>query len=349
MTALMKWEVRMTDVEDARKTLAGSDELESDDEFRRRVENDRTTAIELREEDIELEDAQLILLPTPRASLPLTAYLASALTGLTDDQRQLIFHLSDAIAEVCRRHGIEVYEPRKATDPVHHSDIPAEEVWKVDRDRVIASDVLIHLGHFPSTGAGEELDFAYNALVPIILISHGGSRLSRMVAGIPGFKLEITYVEPEELRNRLEEAIIAIRPVLEERKLAFAEFDKNIVGEKIRSLRQDLGMTREEVTDQSPLLTVEMLKRLEESTDRISDPSLSHLRLIAAILKTTVADLVEPDIGHRVVASLHEWMQTHKAARFPGMSERDSNRVLRRLLLRVIEALEEDLDEREIE
>lgn len=339
----------MNDTDEARKAIASADKLEADGKFRKRVQADATRELATRPRDRVDDENQLLLVPTLREPLPLDAYLASALTGLTHDQRQLVFHLSDSIAEVSRRHGINVYEPRKATDPVHHSDVPAAKVWEVDRDRVLSSDLLIHLGHFPSTGAGEELDFAYNALVPIILISHGDIRLSRMVSGIPGFKLEITYVEPEELRYRFEEAIIAIRPILEERKLAFAAFERNIVGDKIRSLRQEMGMTREEVAAQTPLLTVEMLRRLEESTDRISDPSLSHLRLIAAILKTTVADLVEPDIGHRVVASLHEWIQTHKAARFSGMSERDSNRVLRRLLLRVIEALEEDFGEFEAE
>ncbi|HZT14620.1 MAG TPA: helix-turn-helix domain-containing protein [Gaiellaceae bacterium] len=335
----------MTTPDEARDALRREHELESDDAFGARVDEDRSREIEIVDAGADEDAGQLVLLPARREALPLSAYLASALTGLSEDQRRLVFHLSDTVAEVCRRHGIDVYEPRKATDPVHHAGVPAETVWRVDRERVVSSDVLIHLGHFPSTGAGEELDFAYSAMVPIVLISHGEMPLSRMVTGIPGFKVEITYVEPEELRFRLEEAIIAIRPALEERKLAFSGFDKNIVGEKIRTLRQELGMTREEVAAQSDLLTEEMLARLEESTDRVSNPSLSQLRIIAATLKTTVADLVEPDLGQRVVGGLLEWMHTHKAARFPGMSARDSNRVLRRILLRVIEAIEEDLDE----
>lgn len=336
----------MTTPDRARDALRRQNALESDDAFGERVEEDRSREVGTIDVAAE-ETTQLVLLTTPRDPLPLSAYLASALTGLSEDQRRLVFHLSDSVAEVCRRHGIDVYEPRKATDPVHHADVPAGTVWHIDRDRVLSSDLVIHLGHFPSTGAGEELDFAYSAMVPIMLISHGDMPLSRMVTGIPGFKVEITYVEPEELRFRLEEALIAIRPTLEERKLAFSAFDKNVVGEKIRMLRQDLGMTREEVVAQSDLLTEEMFARLEESTDRVSNPSLAQLRVIAAVLKTTVADLVEPDLGQRIVGGLVEWVQTQKAARFAGMSERDSNRVLRRILLSVLQAIEEDLDERE--
>lgn len=315
--------------------------FEDDDAFRDRVRRDARHDLDVFDDGS--PGHQLLLLP-PVEPLRLSAYLASALTGLTDDQRQLIFHLSDTISEVCSRFGVDVYEPRKASDPVHHSDIPASTVWKMDRDRVLSSDLLIHLAHFPSTGAGEELDFAYNALIPIILISHSDSKISRMITGIPGFKLDIRYSQPEELRGQLEESLVAIRPILDERRLAFAGSDNNIVGEKIRALRQELGITREEIQSLCPFLDIDLLQRIEESSDRLSDPSLSQLRVIATILNTTVADLVEPDLGQRVVASLHEWITTNKAARFGGMTERDSNRVLRRMLLRVIDALEEDLD-----
>ena len=44
-------------------------------------------------------------------------------------------------------------------------------------------------------------------------------------------------------------------------------------------------------------LTVEQLRLVEESCDRHSDPSLTFLRRIATVLNTTVADLVQPDLG----------------------------------------------------
>jgi hypothetical protein len=43
----------------------------------------------------------------------------------------------------------------------------------MDHDRVVTSDVVIHLCHYASTGAGEELGFAYAALVPIINLAPG--------------------------------------------------------------------------------------------------------------------------------------------------------------------------------
>jgi transcriptional regulator with XRE-family HTH domain len=285
---------------------------------------------------------QLVLFQPRPSPLPLNAYLACGLTGLTREQRQLMFHLSDTIAMLCKAQNIDLYEPRKNTDPVHHADVHDAEVFRIDRERVLSADLLIYLCHYPSTGAGEELDIAYNALVPIILISHSETRVSRMVTGIPAFKLEITYTEPEELRLQLRDRLLEIRPILEERKMAFSKYEANIVGDKIRELREVLGLTREEVARSIPHLTVDALRHIEESIDRHSNPSLMQLRQIATILKTTVADLVEPDLSERVIAVLQDWVTGRPAAaRFPGFSIKDRNRIIRRILLRVIDSLEE--------
>jgi transcriptional regulator with XRE-family HTH domain len=286
--------------------------------------------------------SQLVLFPPHRAALPLDAYLASALTGLSGDQRNLVFQISDAISVICKDVGIELYEPRKKTDPVHHSDISDMEVFQTDRERVLNSDLVIHLCHFPSTGSGEELDFAFNALVPIILISHGESRVSRMISGIPCLKVLITYSEPEEMRAELRDRLIEMRPILEERKLAFGRYDANVVGDNIRRLREDRSLTREEIAHTTKHLTVDTLRYIEESTDKTGNPSLLQLRTLAAVLNTTVADLVEPDLSERVIGMLSEWMSGRQAARFTGISDKDRNRILRRVLLRLIDSLEND-------
>jgi transcriptional regulator with XRE-family HTH domain len=284
---------------------------------------------------------QLLLLQPHPTPLPLDAYLACALTGLTNEQRQLVFQLSDVVATVCQEQAINLYEPRKKTDPVYHTAVPDSKVFAIDRDRVLSSDLVIHLCHYASTGSGEELDFAYSALVPIILISHEETKVSRMITGIPAFKFHISYQEPEELRQELRERLIQIRPILEERKLAFSEYDVNVVGERIRLRREELQLTREDVARCVPPLTVDALRMIEESIDRSSNPALLQLRQIATVLKTTVADLVEPDLGSRLVGFLEEWVSGKVAAR-SGINVKDRNRILRRVLLRLIDSLEEE-------
>ena len=269
----------------------------------------------------------------------LDAYLACALTGLDHDQRSLVFQLSDTVSQVCAGVGIDLYEPRKNTDPVHHADVEDSDVFKLDREKVLQSDLLIHLSHYPSTGSGEELDFAYSALLPMIVISRSDDRVSRMITGIPSFSVHIKYTEPEELRYSLEACLLRMRPILQERKAAFAEHDRNIVGDRIRTIRQSLGLTREDVFKAVPHLTVETLEQLEDQTDRVANPTLLQLRELATVLKTTVAELVEPNLSHSIVMELSDWLEGRQAAR-RGVSPDDRKRIMRLFLKRMMDELE---------
>ena len=175
-----------------------------------------------------------------------------------------------------------------------------------------------------------------------MLLSRGNSVVSRMVLGIPAMKIVIDYDTLEELKVELNRRFTEIRPILEERKLAFSEFDKNIVGNKVRLLREEARISREILASSSPNpLTIERLRVIEESTDRVANPSLVELRTLATILKTTVADLVEPDLQERVVVMLNEWLDGNSAARSP-MTLNDRNRLLTRVLLRVIDSLQRE-------
>jgi transcriptional regulator with XRE-family HTH domain len=285
------------------------------------------------------------ILMHPRAKhVPLDAYLASALSQLTSVEKELVVHLSDIVSLVCRAANIELYEPRKKTDPVHNADVPDTEVFTIDRGRVLSSDLLIHLCHFASTGSGEELSFAYDALVPIILIAPGDQRVSRMITGIPSVKIEIRYREPEELRSMLLERLWEIRPFLEQRRLAMNDLSTNVVGAKIKELRQDASLSREEFAARVGL-TSQGLADIEDNVDSVSNPSLTKLRWIATALKTTVAELVEPDYHEAMLASIQSLMsekvESAVAARFVGLSDKDKRALLRRLLAKLSNELEE--------
>ena len=290
--------------------------------------------------DSQDESTQLRLFRPSDTPLPLSAYLACALTGVDADQRSLVFQISDSLSQICKKHGIDLYEPRKSTDPVHHPDVEDSEVFRKDRERVLGSDLLVFLGHFPSTGAGQELDFAYSAMLPIVIISRSNDRVSRMVTGIPTLSIQIRYDDPEELRDRFDACLDTIKPIIEERKLAFSQHKQNIVGQRIRTLREQLGLTRKDVVVAMDTLSGPDLKRLEESTDDLSNPSLVQLRRIAVVLKTTVADLVEPDMGARIVSFLNEWLEGRQAARYSTITAEDTRKIMRRVLLRVVDSLE---------
>ena len=331
----------MVNPNDAKRIMSEHFEQITLDEFEKRRDkyvNEEATALVPEREQSVL--APVILYQREAAPLRLDAYLASGLTGLDETQRRLLLDVSAIVDAVCREVEIDLYQPVNATDPVANPEVSAENVFNIDRERVLGSDLLVHLADFASTGAGEEIDFALGALIPIVIVAHGDTRVSRMVTGIPALKLIITYRSLDELKDELRDRMADIRPILEQRKLAFSEFEKNMVGNKIRVTRQDSGLTREDVASSSgDLLTVERIREIEGSVDGISNPTLVELRTLAAMLKTTVADLVEPDLDERLIALLRELMLEGVAAR-SMMSERDQRVVLRRLLYRVLDSTE---------
>jgi transcriptional regulator with XRE-family HTH domain len=274
--------------------------------------------------------------------VPLSAYLASALTGLSNEDLLIIDELSELADLACRAVDVDLYQPAKHTDPRKHAGISSTDVFKRDRERVITSDLLIHLCHLPSTGSGEELGFAYEALIPIILVAPGRQSVSRMVTGIPSLKIEIRYRERREVCELLQENLWELRPYLEQRRLNMAEFSQNIVGAKVKELRQEERLTREELASRVGL-TVDGLTDIEENIDTISNPSLTVLRSLATVLKTTVAELVNPDYGDSVVSAIqalvHEGAES-AAARFQAISKRDRWALMRRYLIHVLDAVE---------
>ena len=284
-----------------------------------------------------------ILMHPHARHVPLEAYLASALSQLQPVERELVIHLSEIVNLVCRAADIDLYEPRKTTDPVHNADVPDSDVFKMDREHVLRSDLLIHLCHFASTGSGEELSFAYEALLPIILIAPGDQRVSRMVTGIPSLKIEIRYREPEDLRSMLLERLWEIRPFIEQRRLAMSALSANVVGAKIKELRQDASLSRQELAKRVGL-TEQGIAEIEDNFDSVSNPSLTKLRLIATALMTTVAELVEPDYHEALLASIQSLMSEKvesAAARFSGLSDKDKRALLRRLMAKLSNELEE--------
>lgn len=287
-------------------------------------------------------DGPVLIHPRPRL-IPLSAYLASALTGLSAGQQAVIVNLSEIVSMVCRSVDIDLYEPRNATDPVHNASIADGEVFKIDRHAVVGSDLVIHLCNFPSTGGSEELRFAHEALVPIILIAKGDHRVSGMVTGNPSVIVDIRYENPKDLRPILEDRLLEIRPLLEQRRLAKSEFSENVVGSKIKELRLDANLSKEALANRVGISVADLVN-IEENIDTVSNPSLTKLRLIATALKTTVAELVNPDYHESIMSSIQSLMseQTNAAAaRFRGVSDKDKRAFMRRFLARVSNELEE--------
>ena len=142
----------------------------------------------------------------------------------------------------------------------------------------------------------------------------------------------------------LEERLREIRPLLEQRRLAKQEFSENVVGAKVKELRLGSGLSKEQLAG---LVGVDAgeISQIEDNVDTVSNPSLTKLRLIATALKTTVAELVNPDYVESVLAGIQSMLDEKTletaAARFKGVSRRDQRALMERFLVRFLYLLKE--------
>lgn len=117
---------------------------------------------------------------------PVSAYLASGLTSLNDDQITIVELVSGLIAGYCGDAGVMVHQPVLHTHPKDHGALLSEEVHAKDFASVTESDVIVAVGDFPSWGAGKELVWAERLRTPVLLLLRKGRSMSRLVVGSTG-------------------------------------------------------------------------------------------------------------------------------------------------------------------
>lgn len=229
------------------------------------------------------------------SSVRLRAYLASALTGLSPDDRALVFRVSDAIASVCQRANIELYEPRKKTDPVHHAHVPDSEVFRLDQQRVSSADLIFYVADFPSTGAGQELTIAGTALIPIIAVAADSLKVSRMVTGMPGNFTLLRYSSVSEIEFSLTSVLRDMWPTLVRRKEVLSTHEQNRIGAAIRRVRLARAMSYEDVAAAFRIpnaVTARQIEQCEKAPDFQNNLSLFFLQELATALDVAIAELL---------------------------------------------------------
>jgi transcriptional regulator with XRE-family HTH domain/nucleoside 2-deoxyribosyltransferase len=170
---------------------------------------------------------------------PLYGYLATALTSTSN--RDAIAFPAKAMADAAREFEIYVYQPRRATDPVLHSDVEPSVVYWLDRQRVEAADVVIALLNEKSFGVGMELEMAASLGKPLVLVHREETVVSRMILGSFANVIgSVKYETPEELesglRTVLRDGVKTIR-----RARRFVASHGVPIGERLRARRLAQG------------------------------------------------------------------------------------------------------------
>jgi transcriptional regulator with XRE-family HTH domain len=232
---------------------------------------------------------------TEDPDIPFRAYLASALTGLSREARQLVISAHAAIKLACSQLGITVYDPMDHTDPTAYSAIPAKDVFMIDRRQVLSADLLIALITEPSFGEGMELELARSTLLPVLLVVPKDKSVSKMVTGSPGVKHTVTFESVEDVTAEVLKGLRILTPKLTERRVTVKENRSNVVGELIRRARESRGFSLDDLAD-SVGTTVEDIVFYEENPDYITNLGLPIFRRIATALQLDPRELLLDEI-----------------------------------------------------
>lgn len=221
------------------------------------------------------------------------AYLASALTSRDEEAFRRLERIREQVETACDTYDIFLYAPMDETHPEEHGELPASEVFERDRRAVATSDLLILVADYPSFGAGQELEIARNAHVPIIALVPEEKDLSRMVYGAPTFKQVIEYGSVDEIASPLEQELGRLYPLFDETRKARAKAQQEMVGDHIRQYRQEKGLTRKELADRVSM-DEEEVRRIEQEPVEVSNASLITLCRIAHVLDLSPSTLMNP-------------------------------------------------------
>lgn len=132
---------------------------------------------------------------------PVSVYLASGLTALTDDQITIVELASGLVAGYCGNAGVMVHQPVLHTHPRDHGELSAEVVHAKDFASVTESDAIIAIGDFASWGAGKELVWAERLRMPVLMLLRQGRSISRLVTGTTGDIEVADWRFPDDIRE----------------------------------------------------------------------------------------------------------------------------------------------------
>jgi transcriptional regulator with XRE-family HTH domain/tRNA A-37 threonylcarbamoyl transferase component Bud32 len=226
---------------------------------------------------------------------PIFAYMAAALTGLGLRDREGITFVGHAMAEACKELNIYAHQPRKATDPILHKEIPAEAVYLLDRRRIISSDLVIGICNETSFGVGQEFEIAAAYGVPTLLVKREGVSVSRMVLGscLNMIDEPIEYTTPEDLKKRLVGTLKRHIDDLRQRRELVGRDHGAQLGQRLRALRDKCGWSMEQAARRYGV-SPNAVRLIENNSDYFHNAGLVLISRIANVHNLSVVDLLGP-------------------------------------------------------
>jgi transcriptional regulator with XRE-family HTH domain len=223
------------------------------------------------------------------------AYFASCLTSLNDTERAALLREAALVREACEGIRAYLYEPINYTDPVRNQDLPPETVYAIDHAQVNRSHFVVFHARHPSHGAGQELEIAMNAGLPVVLLQPTGCRVSRSVPTRACCRsITTTTTRSSESSGPLVPRLVS-NLVARHKGETFAptlvgrQPDESFAA-RLKALRSDMQMDSETL-GRHVGLSRDAIENMEKGL--FSNPSVTTVRLLAQVLRTSTSQLLD--------------------------------------------------------
>ncbi|HWQ99370.1 MAG TPA: XRE family transcriptional regulator [Candidatus Methylomirabilis sp.] len=150
-------------------------------------------------------------------------YISGALSDMEDTERARLRMFYEWVGAVCEEYGFSAYLPHRFSDPALHRNKSPQDVDRIDRTAVTLSYLVIAYVGMPSLGVGIEIEMAFHAYKPVVLLFEkermDQRRVSRLVRGNPSVWHEIPFTDHEDAIRQLKEFLPAFLADVREQSL----------------------------------------------------------------------------------------------------------------------------------
>jgi len=130
-------------------------------------------------------------------------FFAGPLTELTHTDETKTFYKQ--MARVAETNGFTSYWAfLNGTDPLKNPGVPPNTVYTTDLNELGKSDLMIAYIGQPTTGTGQEIEYAREHNIPVYLLFEKYKPVSRMVLGSPNIKGTLEFTSESDALSQLD-------------------------------------------------------------------------------------------------------------------------------------------------
>lgn len=151
-------------------------------------------------------------------------YLAASLTNVEEIYKVPLRNDCELIKRAVEetwflsRREISVYDPISKTAPWEgRPAFTPAEIWKTNTAKIVveADALMVHAARGASIGVGQEVDWAFDRGIPILVVHPEDDKVSKQVLGIPGFVEIIAFSDDDDLWRQVSAWIVRWRGRIE--------------------------------------------------------------------------------------------------------------------------------------